>query len=355
MTGVRRGGSRPVVIGDVARLAGVSPQTVSRVFNEQPNVRRETRERVLEAIRQLGYRPNLMARGLVRQKAHTIGVISFDSTLFGPASTLLGIGRAARGAGYGVTVLTPESFDRGSIVEAVAELASHAVAGVITVFASQAEATSALLTLPAGLPAVAVEAAPDDSVPTVRIDQAQGVRLAVEHLLRLGHETVWHVSGPRQRMDAQARVEAWSTALEEAGRSVPREVRGDWSPESGYQAGLELAERRDVTAVFAANDHMALGLLRAFHERGVRVPDDVSVVGFDDIPEAAYLIPPLTTVRPDHEEVGRRAVEVLLGQIDGGAVADAPRVVPALVRRASTAPVTPQTPGGRRPGAGRAP
>ncbi|WP_433431262.1 LacI family DNA-binding transcriptional regulator [Nonomuraea sp. CA-141351] len=339
MAGVRRG-ARPAVIGDVARLAGVSNQTVSRVLNERPNVREETRERVLEAIRQLDYRPNLMARGLVRQQAHTIGVISFDSVLFGPASTLLGIGRAARAAGYGVTIATPESFDRGSIVEAMADLTSHTVAGVITVFASQAAATSALHSLPEGLPAVAVEAAPDESVPAVRIDQVEGVRMAVEHLLRLGHSTVWHVSGPRERMDAQARIEAWRATLEQAGRSVPRVVPGDWSAESGYQAGLELAERSGVTAVFAANDHMALGLLRAFNERGIRVPDDVSVVGFDDIPEAGYLIPPLTTVRPDHEEVGRRAVEVLLRQMDGqdDDADDAPHVVPALVRRASTAP-----------------
>ncbi|MEW9552361.1 LacI family DNA-binding transcriptional regulator [Nonomuraea sp. NPDC050783] len=346
MAGVRRGG-RPAVISDVARLAGVSPQTVSRVLNERPNVREETRSRVLEAIRQLDYRPNLMARGLVRRQAHTIGVISFDSVLFGPASTLLGIGRAARAAGYGVTIATPESFDRGSIVEAMADLTSHTVAGVITVFASQTAATSALHSLPGGLPAVAVEAAPDDSVPTVRIDQAEGVRVAVEHLLRLGHPTVWHVSGPRERMDAQARIEAWRATLERAGRPAPQVVPGDWSAESGYQAGLELAERQGVTAVFAANDHMALGLLRAFNERGIRVPEDVSVVGFDDIPEAGYLIPPLTTVRPDHEEVGRRSVETLLRLIDGqdddaGESQDAgvavPFVVPTLVRRASTAP-----------------
>ncbi|MGC5014317.1 LacI family DNA-binding transcriptional regulator [Streptosporangium sp. DT93] len=339
MAGVRRDG-RPAVIGDVARLSGVSNQTVSRVINERPNVREETRRRVQEAIRQLDYRPNLMARGLVRRQAHTIGVIGFDPVLFGPASTLLGIGRAARAAGYGVTIATPESSGRGGIVEAMADLASHTVAGVITVFASRAAATSALLSLPAGLPAVAVEASPDDSVPTVRIDQAEGVRMAVEHLLHLGHRTVWHVSGPRERLDAQARVEAWRTTLERAGRLAPQVVPGDWSAESGYQAGLELAERRGVTAVFAANDHTALGLLRAFSERGVRVPRDVSVVGFDDIPEAGYLIPPLTTVRPDHEEVGRRSVETLLRLMDGqdDAAGAVPRVVPTLVRRVSTAP-----------------
>lgn len=255
------------MIGDVARLAGVSNQTVSRVLNEHPNVRQDTRDRVLDAMRRLDYRPNLMARGLVRQKSHMLGVISFDSVLFGPATTLLGIGRAARARGYGVTILTPESGDRSSIVDTAASLASQAVAGVVVVFPSQAATTTALLSLPAGLPAVAVEAAPDDAIPAVRIDQLTGARIAVQHLLELGHETVWHVSGPRDRLDAQARVDGWRATLEEAGRTTPPVVVGDWSAESGYRAGLELAERPGITAVFAANDHMALGLLRAFHER----------------------------------------------------------------------------------------
>lgn len=338
VAGSRRAG-RPAVIGDVARLAGVSNQTVSRVLNEHPNVRPDTRDRVLDAMRRLDYRPNLMARGLVRQKSHMLGVISFDSVLFGPATTLLGIGRAARARGYGVTILTPESGDRSSIVDTAASLASQAVAGVVVVFPSQAATTTALLSLPAGLPAVAVEAAPDDAIPTVRIDQATGARIAVQHLLELGHETVWHVSGPRDRLDAQARIDGWRATLEEAGRPAPPVVVGDWSAESGYRAGLELAERPGITAVFAANDHMALGLLRAFHERGIRVPEDVSVVGFDDIPEAGFLIPPLTTIRPDHEEVGRLAVTTLLGLVDEteqDATAP-PYVVPTLVRRRSTA------------------
>jgi DNA-binding LacI/PurR family transcriptional regulator len=332
--------ARPAVIGDVAQLAGVSNQTVSRVLNEHPNVHPDTRERVLDAIRQLNYRPNLMARGLVRQRSHMIGVVSFDTVLFGPASTLLGIGRAARDEGYGVTIVTPESADRSSIADAMATITGQAVAGVIIVFPSRTASTTALLSLREGLPAVAVEAA-DDLVAGVHIDQAAGARMAVEHLLYLGHETVWHVSGPRDRLDAQARVDGWRATLEAAGHAVPPVIVGDWGPESGYQAGLELAERPGVTAVFAANDHMALGLLRAFHERGIRVPEDISVIGFDDIPEAGYLIPPLTTVRPDHEEVGRRAVASLLRLVDEqeepGEAAPREWVVPTLTRRNSTA------------------
>ncbi|MFC5823985.1 LacI family DNA-binding transcriptional regulator [Nonomuraea insulae] len=328
--------TRPAVIGDVAQLAGVSNQTVSRVLNDHPNVRPDTRERVLEAIRQLNYRPNLMARGLVRQRSHMIGVVSFDTVLFGPASTLLGIGRAARDDGYGVTIVTPESGDRSSIVDAMSTIAGQAVAGVIIVFPSRAASTTALLSMPEGVPAVTVEAA-DDIVAGVHIDQAAGARMAVEHLLYLGHETVWHVSGPRDRLDAQARIDGWRATLDAAGRAAPPLVVGDWGAESGYQAGLELAERPGVSAVFAANDHMALGLLRAFHERGIRVPEDVSVIGFDDIPEAGYLIPPLTTVRPDHEEVGRRAVASLLALVDGPGTAEREWVIPTLIRRNSTA------------------
>jgi LacI family transcriptional regulator len=192
-----------------------------------------------------------------------------------------------------------------------------------------------------------------------------GARLAVEHLLSLGHETVWHVSGPRDWLEARDRVDGWRQVLEGAGRRVPPVVRGDWSPRSGYEAGRHLAGQPDVTAVFCANDQQALGMLRALHELGVRVPEDVSVVGFDDIPEAEYLSPPLTTVRQDFDEVGRRCLAALLDMLDArdsapsrdsgaaGVSADAgwpsvpagqPRVPPTLVVRASTA-----APGGGRP------
>ncbi|MGN9907478.1 LacI family DNA-binding transcriptional regulator [Phytohabitans sp. LJ34] len=332
--------TRTAVIGDVARLAGVSNQTVSRVLNDHPRVHPETRDRVLEAVRQLNYRPNAMARGLVRRRSHMIGVVSFDTVLFGPAATLLGIGRAARAAGYGVNIITPETADRAGVIEAVETLASQAVAGVIIVFAPQAAAATALYNLPSNLPVVAIEVGVNDEIPTVRIDQSTGARLAVEHLLELGHQTVWHVAGPRDRLDAQDRVEGWRATLEAAGRTVPPVIVGDWSAEAGFQAGLQLARRDDVTAIFAANDQMALGLLRGLHESGVRVPDDISVVGFDDIPEAGYLIPPLTTIRPDHDHVGRQSVTALLHLLDHrtGTGQIPAKIVPTLIRRRSTAP-----------------
>jgi len=330
--------ARPAIMHDVARLAGVSHQTVSRVLNGHPNVRPETRERVLEAIRRLNYRPNALARGLVTRRSQTIGVISFDTRLFGPASTLLAIEHAARAAGYTITISSLANLDASSVRSAVDALAGQSVDGVI-VIAPRESAARGLRDLRPGLPVVAVEAGYGGEIPVVSVDQFAGARLAVDHLLSLGHRTVWHVAGPADWLEARERVEGWQASLTGAGVAAPPALRGDWSPDSGYQAGLELAANPDVTAVFAANDQMALGVLHAFYERGVRVPADVSVVGFDNIPEAAFLIPSLTTVHQDFEELGRRGLKLLVDIMDEGHdAADAPsRVPPALVTRQSTA------------------
>ena len=333
--------ARPAVMTDVARLAGVSHQTVSRVLNGNPRVRPDTRERVLRAVNQLGYRRNAMARGLVSRRSRVLGVVSFDTILFGPASTLLGIERAARAANYGVSIVTLERVDRANVLSATETLMDQGVDGVI-IIAPQMSAAAALHNLPPGLVAVAVEAGQDSALPSVAVDQIAGARLAVRHLLELGHETVWHIAGPSDWLEARDRIEGWRRTLEEAGATVPPVLVGDWSARSGYAAGQVLSDMSGVTAVFAGNDQMALGLLRALHERGIRVPDDISVVGFDDIPEAEYLLPPLTTVRQDFDEVGRRSMALLLSLLDAGpdtAVTPAPPMVPpTLVLRQSTAP-----------------
>ncbi len=332
--------ARAAVIKDVARLAGVSHQTVSRVLNNHESVRQETRERVLRAVEQLHFRPNAFARGLARRRSHVIGVVSFDTLLYGPAATLLGVERAARRVGYGISIVAVEQLERDDLVEAVDHLTAQSVAGLV-ILAPLTTAVAAVHGLPVGVPAVVVESDQVDGLPSVFVDQGAGARLAVEHLLALGHETVWHLSGQQDWIEARGRVDGWRHALEAAGRTVPPVIPGDWSPRSGYKAGCELADRRDVTAVFCANDQQALGMLRAFRERGVRVPQDVSVVGFDDIPEAAYLSPPLTTVRQDFDEVGRRCLAQLLELLDPGggpAARSHPRVAPTLVVRASTGP-----------------
>ncbi|GIG00551.1 LacI family DNA-binding transcriptional regulator [Catellatospora citrea] len=329
--------ARAAVMNDVARLAGVSHQTVSRVLNNHPSVRDETRERVLVAVKQLNYRPNALARGLAGRRSRVIGVVSFDTILYGPAATLLGVERAARHAGYGISIVALEKLDRAGVTEAVNRLTEQSVAGVV-IIAPLLTAAAAAHSLPTGVPAVVVESDIAGDLPTISVDQVAGARLAVEHLLELGHETVWHLTGPKDWLEARDRVDGWRQALEAAGRRVPAVIVGDWSPRSGYEAGHRIGS--DVTAVFCANDQQALGMLRALHERGIRVPEDVSIVGFDDIPEAEYLSPPLTTVRQDFDEVGRRCLAALLDLLDAD-MPDAPphpRVAPTLMVRASSGP-----------------
>jgi DNA-binding LacI/PurR family transcriptional regulator len=324
-------------MADVARVAGVSHQTVSRVLNGSTSVRPETRERVVRAVRELDYRRNSMARALVTGRSRTLGVVSFDTTLYGPASTLFGIERAAHSAGYFVSVASVTSLDRPSVLGAVEQLRDQGVDGVLLI-TPQETAVEALLHLPRDMPVVAVEAGPDEAVPVVAVDQVAGAAAATRHLLELGHRTVWHVAGPSDWLEARQRIEGWTTALEEAGADVPPLLAGDWSAQSGYDLGRRLATVRDVTAIFAANDQMALGILRALHETGREVPGEVSVVGFDDIPEARFFTPPLTTVRQDFNEVGRQSLMLLLDEI-GASQRSSERVVvpPEFKLRDSTA------------------
>jgi len=333
--GSRRG--RPPVMADVARIAGVSYQTVWRVQHDSPHVHGETRARVQAAIRKLGYRPNTLAQALATGRSRALGVVSVDTTLYGPASTLLGIEEAAHDAGYAVTIASLRSLDRAAVLEAVQRLRDQGVDGVV-VIAPQRAATDALRHLPDDVPVVAVEAGPDDSVPVVAVDQHAGALAATRHLLGLGHRTVWHVAGPADWPEAVERIKGWRAALAEAGARPPPLLRGDWSARSGYELGQRLASEPGATAVFVGNDHMALGLLRRLHEVGRPAPGQISIVGFDDIPEAAYFTPPLTTVRQDFAEVGRRCLHLLLAQLERPERHRSRVVVPArLVVRESTA------------------
>lgn len=329
---------RGPVMGDVAALAGVSQMTVSRVINERPGVRDETRARVLAAMRELDYHPNIAARALVTGRSKTLGVVSFDTTLYGPASMLYGIELAARSAGYFVSVASMRTLDRRSMREAVDRLREQAVDGIILI-APQMSAVDALESLAIDLPLVVVEGGVGGGAPVAAVDQYAGASRVTQHLLALGHETVWHISGPSDWLEARARQRAWEETLVEAGREVPPVLVGDWSARSGYEHGRTLAAAGEATAVFAANDQMALGVLRAYHESGARIPADISVVGFDDVPEAAYFSPPLTTVRQDFGEVGRRSLRLLLRQIEGAPL-DTDQVViePDLVLRNSSGP-----------------
>jgi DNA-binding LacI/PurR family transcriptional regulator len=326
---------RPVM-ADVAQLAGVSHQTVSRVLNGHPNVSPATRASVLAAISQLGYRPNIAARALVTGKTNVLGVISFDTTLYGPASMVYGIERAAR-PDYFVAIASLPFLSQASLTEAVERFLGQAVAGII-VIAPQTGVVEALAGLAVGVPLVAVDCGGEARISSVKIDNFAGAVLATRHLLDLGHETVHHIGGPDNWHDARDRIDGWRHALRTAGAPVPEMLRGDWSARSGYEAGRQLAANPEVTAVFCANDSMALGFLRAAAEAGRRVPRDISVAGFDDIPEAAYISPPLTTIRQDFGALGERALHLLISQITaGGEAPPPPPIVPDLIVRSSSA------------------
>ena len=327
---------RPVM-ADVARRAGVSHQTVSRVLNGHPNVSPETKAGVLAAIRDLGYRPNMAARTLVTGKANVLGVVSVDTTLYGPASMLYGIERALHPE-YFVAVASLPVFDLSSLTDAVERFAAQAVAGII-VIVPDASAAEALRKLSVRIPLVAVGSGEYAPLPSVAIDNRAGAATATRYLLGLGHRTVYHIGGEDSSLDARERVDGWRMALRGVGAPEPELLRGDWSARSGYEIGREVASSPEVTAVLCGNDQMALGFLRAAAECGRRVPEDISVAGFDDVPEAAYYNPPLTTVRQDFGTLGVRALRVLMDLIDNGGQTGPPEPIPAhLIVRSSTGP-----------------
>ncbi len=323
-------------MADVAEAAGVSHQTVSRVLNAHPNVAGGTRDRVLSAISDLGYRRNAHARALVTRRAQTIGVVTRDTTLYGPSSTLLAVELAARAAGYRVSIASARLREAESVTEAVDELTAAGVDGLVVVAVGDALPTP--VGGLGGRTPVVVIGADVAGKASVRVDQVAGGRLATEYLLGLGHRTVHLVTGPLDTLDAIGRLDGWRTTLEAAGAPVPESVTGDWSPRSGYAAGQRLVGRPGLDAVFVSNDQMALGLLRCLDEHGLRVPDDVSVVGYDDIPEAEFFTPPLTTVRQPFTDVGERAIAALLAGLAGDTSEPVVSVVdPTLVVRASAA------------------
>lgn len=330
--------TRRVSMTDVARLAGVSAQTVSRVSNGREGVVDSTRRQVLAAMEELGYQPNSAARALKSGEFRAIGVILFTLSTTGAMRTLEAVAASAAGEGYAITLITAAARTQDGVRGAFTRLGDLAVDGIIVIMEAHLLDTASV-TLPRGIPVVIVDSDAHERYQVVDTDQADGARQAVRHLLDLGHRTVWHVAGPAESFAGERRRAAWQASLTAAGRPVPPLRRGDWSADSGYRAGLELAGEPGCTALFAANDQMALGVLRAFAEQGVRVPADVSVVGFDDTADVGNFIPPLTTIHQDFTEVGRLCMGGVLGQIRGHGPQRGVTLVPTrLVVRASTAP-----------------
>lgn len=328
---------RTPVMMDVARLAGVSHQTVSRVLNDSAKVSARTRERVERAVDQLGYRRNTSARALVTRHTMNLGVVAAGIWQYGPSVTLRGIAEAARHAGYATNVVSLGAITPESMRAALDHLLENSVDGIV-IIAPVTEAVTAACGLSTEVPLVMFEPGVDNGTTTVAVDEVLGARLATRHLLELGHESVWHVSGPEGWLGTDARIRGWRAELATNGRWAHRLIAGDWSSVSGYRVGRELACNPDVTGVFVANDQMSLGVLRAFHENGVSVPGDISVIGFDDIPESGFFLPPLTTIRLDFNEVGRRCVERLLELIRGIPLEPTLPVQPELVARSSCGP-----------------
>jgi DNA-binding LacI/PurR family transcriptional regulator len=327
-------------MADVAALAGVSPQTVSRVSTGNDDVRPETRRRVLEAMDRIGYLPNSATRALKSGSFRTIGVLAHQMARTGEARTVEAVVEAARIAGYTVSLVDLESPSSHDVTAAVMRLTHQSIDGLVIIRAENAGPGS--LVLPPRLPVVVSDSRFVGHLPAVATDQVAGTHQAVQHLLDLGHRTVHHLSGPEDSSPAAVREETWREILHTSGRPVPPPHGGDWSIRSGYLQGLRIADDPAVTAVFCANDEMAIGLYRALHERGRRIPEDISVVGFDDIPVAEFVWPPLTTVAQDFTLVGRSLVDMLLRQIDEGfTLTDYRALLPVtFVNRSSTCPPT---------------
>lgn len=322
-------------IRDVARLAGVSYQTVSRVLNDSPSIKASTRQRVLDVIGEIGYRPNQAARALVTSRSRTIGVLSQETAYYGPTTSLTAIEHAAKEAGYRLSITNIASGDYVSIKTGVDYLLSQAIEALV-VIAPQVRVFEVLQELSITVPFVTLQTT-DLGVHSMSVDQVAGARMATRHLIELGHTEIMHISGPQDWIEAEARMQGFLAEINEAELRTRAPILGDWSAHFGYYAGLELLRFRDFTAVFAGNDQMALGFMHACREVGLSIPEDISVVGFDDIPEAAHFYPPLTTVRQNFPEIGRRAISLLLAELRGEPHREHDQLMPELVVRQSTA------------------
>ena len=339
MADKQRGDSPPKAanIFDVARLAGVSHQTVSRVINGMPNVRPATKERVEKAIAQLRYSPSPAARALVTRRTRTLGLITPSVAAHGPTSITMHFTMAARAARYSVDSVSTEPDDPAAVRAAVEALLRQRVDAIVMVVSDTA-VLEVVRGLDLSVPLVAAASTPRRSPHLVSIDQYRGARAAVRHLVDLGHQRILHIAGPASALDAAERTRGWreELAVHRLDAVTPR--HGDWSAASGYRIGLDLDVAGD-SAVFVANDQMAIGVLSALRERGLAVPEDVSIVGFDDIPEAGYLYPPLTTVRQDFDALGRMMLQKVLVTLEDQVplTEDTPLPTELVVRRSTRA------------------
>lgn len=347
MTRSPRPGQIHVTLEDVARLAGVSTKTVSRVVNAHSDISPATRQRVQAAIEQLGYRPNILARSLVNRRSNTLAVVAWGIDYFGPSRSVVGIEQQSDEFGYSLFLNLVARPDDGDVGQLLDDLIARRVDGIIwaapEVADNRAWLNPAILSqLP---PVVFLSMAPRPGLSVVAVDNRLGAFEAVQHLVGQGRRRIGHIAGPLAWWEARERAAGWEAALRTAGLPVrpAMAVEGDWTAASGERALRRLlAQEPDLDAIFTGNDQIALGALGAAHSLGRRVPEDLAFVGFDDIPESAFFWPPLTTVRQPLIEAGRLAVQALHQVIaDGQPPSDSTPPVtivkPVLVVRASSA------------------
>jgi DNA-binding LacI/PurR family transcriptional regulator len=335
--------TRAATIKDVAAKAGVSYQTVSRVVNGNPHVKSETRARITEAMAELRYRPNVAARHLASRRSRIIGFIG-SMLYYGPVRTMLGVEQTAKKHGYNLMVAELARVNADEIRGAFEELCARQVDGIVILVPLDLN-MDFIRSARGEIPFIAMDVDLGMDLPTVRVDQAKGSLLAIRHVTALGHRRIAFICGPIGWRAARLRKEGWMRALKRAGLSPGPIYEGDWTPRSGYEAALKLIRnhRGEFSAVVVANDHMALGVLSAFSENGVKVPDEISVLGFDGLPETEFYNPPLSTIYQDFATLGEVAVEYLLDVIDHPKAAPSRYVLkPALVMRKSTGVVAPE-------------
>ncbi|WP_377644920.1 LacI family DNA-binding transcriptional regulator [Oryzobacter terrae] len=324
-------------MADVARRAGVSHQTVSRVLNAPQTVSAATRLRVNQAVSDLGYRRNSVARALASGHTRVIGVVVDELAFHGPASTVVAVAEAARQAGYVISLDPQDTMSTDNVSAALERHVDRAVEAVVVVSAhGWAGIDSSVADV--AIPVVSVDGALGGATASVGVDQRAGATIATRHLVELGHRHIAHVAGPADWPQAVERRAAFLAALQAHGLGPGPVLDGDWSARSGHQAMHRLlGQHPELTAVVVANDQMAVGAYRAIAQSGRRVPDDISVVGFDNIPEAGFLSPPLTTVQQDFSALGREAVRLVLAAL-AGEPCPSRLIPPRLVVRSSTAP-----------------
>jgi len=315
--------NRRPTIKQVAKVAGVSTQTVSRVINERPDVAPETRERILLTINELGYQPSALARSLIQQRSYTLGVVTAGLKHIGPSRTLNGITSAAEEAGYSLLLKELPRFDAENVVPIFQALLSRHVDGIIWAVPEVGENRNWVdqQSLDLKIPIVYLAMEPKENISTVSIDNYLGGRMAMSHLFEQGYRHIGHISGPLDWWEARQRMASWKDALKESGIEAQDEhwAEGNWSSASASQAIGKLFEQYpDMDSVFVANDQMALAVLQIACQKGLRIPKDLGVVGFDNIPESAFFYPPLTTMQQDQYAVGKVAVEETIKMIESG-------------------------------------